>query len=99
MHRARLTDKAGAELFENPVNLHERAPEAVRIGWIVSVMSAVLAERDGARYLRRQLGDSDGDFQVIQVPHDKLIELGNGARLKRDAPLAPVAGHDPEKMP
>src|SRR5208282_532829 len=53
---------------------------------------------NSARYLGRKFGDFDRDFQMVQVPHDKLIELGNGARLKRDASLAPVAGHDLEEM-
>src|SRR5271166_6252833 len=85
-------------MFENPVNLNQGAPEAIRIGWVVGAMSVVLAEGNSARYLRRQLGDFDRDLQVVQVPHDELVELGNAARLKRDASLAPVAGHDPEEM-
>src|SRR5271166_4645901 len=72
-------------MFENPVNLNQGAPEAIRIGWVVRAMSVVLAEEDSARYLRRQLGDFDRDLQVVQVPHDELVELGNAARLKRDA--------------
>ena len=46
MNRAGLADEAGAELLENPVNLNQGTPEAVRIGWVVSAMNAVLAEEE-----------------------------------------------------
>ena len=73
-------------------------PEAVRVGGIVSAMDAVLAEGNSARYLRGQLGDFDRDLQMVQVPNDKRVELGNGARLHRDASLQPVTGDDLDEM-
>ncbi len=68
MNRAGLANEAGAELLENPVNLNQGAPKAVRIGGVVGAMCVVLAEGNSARYLRRQLGDFDRDLQVVQVP-------------------------------
>ena len=35
---------------------------------------------------------------MVQVPNDKRVELGNGARLQRDASLPPVTGDDLDEM-
>ena len=35
---------------------------------------------------------------MVQVPNDKRVELGDGARLQRDASLQPVTGDDLDEM-
>src|SRR5208337_1708709 len=98
MNRADFADETRAELLQHAVYLDQGTPEAVRVDGVVSAMDAVLAEGNSARYLRGQLGDFDRDLQMVQVPNDKRVELGNGARLQRDASLPPVTGDDLDEM-
>ena len=83
MHRAALANEAGAELFEDPVRLHEHAPEALRVVRIVGGVAAVCTETHRAGDLAWQLIDAHLDAELHQRLQRFGIEVGDALRPQR----------------
>src|SRR5262245_14279418 len=66
MHRARLAEKAGAELFEDAVAIDEDLQEAPDSVGIVGSMRGVFGEFDRIGQFVRRLVDRNGDAEFIE---------------------------------
>ncbi|MBV8095187.1 MAG: hypothetical protein JO110_18545 [Acetobacteraceae bacterium] len=87
MHRACLAEKPGTKELEDAIGLQERAPEAVGRGGVIASMTSILREADRFEHLVRHLVDRDRDAEAVQEGDRPPMEIGNGLRLERKAPL------------
>ena len=99
MYRAALADKGGPEGFEYAVGLKQNPPMALGEIGLVGGMQAVLVEGDGVCYLIGPFVDADGDAELPQGLHQFGIELGDGARRKREFLARSVVGIDAQHVP
>src|SRR5262249_52679781 len=78
MHRARLAEEAGAELFEHAVAVDEDLQEALYRHRIVGGMRGVLREARRLRQLVRHVVDSKLNAQLSQRCQDIGVEARDG---------------------
>ena len=80
MDRARLADKAAAEELEDAIRLHERAPEAMGGGCVISGVDPVLRKADRIRNFVRRLLDRDRNAHAVEKIEGRAIEIGDRLR-------------------
>src|SRR4051794_38744947 len=98
MHRARLAEKAGAELLEDAVAVHEDLQEAPYGIGIVGGMAPVFRKPDRVRQFVWHLVDHNGNAELGQRGLRGGVEAGNRFSGKRELPLRAVAGRDAQNM-
>ncbi len=98
VHRAHLAEIAAPKHLEDAIGLHERPPESVRRIGVVSAVRAILVEGRRVFHLVRLSVNRDFDPKLGQVPHHVVIEVGDGPRLKREAPFSPVGGAEAQAV-
>jgi hypothetical protein len=84
MHRAALTDEAGAELLEHPVGLDEDLPEPVGVLAVVGPVRFVLLEGDGILDLVGLRVDLDRQAERRELRHQPAVERRHRLRLERE---------------
>src|SRR5215510_11271655 len=92
MHRARLADEAGAELFEQAVAVDEDLQEALHRLGIVGGMCRVLRESRWLRQLVRHVADDELDSEFGQRRHHGGVEACDRLPGQRELPLLAVTG-------
>src|SRR5260221_1109717 len=92
MDGARLAEKAGTEELEDPIDLDERAPEAVGRAGIIACVASVLRKPDWVRHLIRHFMNADRNAEVAQKIHCSVIELGDWLRSERKSLFLALAG-------
>src|SRR3569832_1265863 len=94
MHGAALADEARAELFEHPVGLHQRAPEAMGVLRVVARMHMILLEGYAVGDLARHGVDLDLEPELRKVREQLGMKIGDRARRERHAFISAVARMD-----
>src|SRR5215510_8886610 len=94
MHRARLADKAGAELLEQAVAIDEDLQEALHRLGIVGGMCRVLRESCRLRQFVRHVVDDEPDSELGQRRHHGGVKACNRMSGQRELPLLAVTAGD-----
>src|SRR6478735_11310553 len=98
MHRARLAEKAGAELLEEAIAVHEDLQETSYSVRVVGRMRGVQRKPDRVRQFVRHLVDSSGNAEFGERRHRSGVEAGDGVPGKRKLPLCTIAGRDAQDV-
>src|SRR3954470_23306506 len=98
MHRAPLAEKAGAELLEHAIAVHEDLQETFYSVRVVGRMRAVQRKPDRVRQFVRHLVDSSSNAEFAERRHSGGVEAGDGVPGKRELPLCAVAGRDAQDV-
>jgi len=98
MDRARLAQKAGAELLEHAVGVHKNLQEAPHRSRIIGGMFLVLRKPDRLRQFVRHFVDGDVDAGFPKRGHDGGVETRHRLSGQRKLPLRAVAGGNAQSM-
>ena len=79
MHRARLTNKSGAEHLEDTVHLNERVPEPLNRVSVIAGVHPVFRERHCTSDFDRHRPDFCGHSKLVEHEHNVGVELRHGA--------------------
>src|SRR5512138_3731230 len=90
MHRARLAEKTGAELFEHTIAVDEDLLEALHGFGIIGRMRRVLRESCRVRQFVWHFVDDDVDSDVVQCRHDCCVEARNRLSGQGELALLPL---------
>jgi hypothetical protein len=85
-----------AELLEDPVGLHQDAPEPVGVFAVIRSVCLVLVEADGIGHFVGFRVDVDRQAELVQLLHEARVERRHRLRLqcdRSDAAVARLYGH------
>jgi len=98
MHRARLAEKAGAEMREHALRRRQHAKMPVGEVGVVCGMRAVFAETHGAGNFVRHLVDAHGDAEFGERRHHLGVKFGDRYRLEHDLAKVAVGRAQPQHV-
>src|SRR5258706_2903446 len=96
--RARLAEKAGAELLEHAVGVHKDLQEAPHRIRIVRGVRDVLREANRLRQFVRHLVDGDVNAEGCKIGHDRRVETRDRLSGEGKVPLRAVTGGNAQSM-
>src|SRR5882724_13533701 len=96
MDRTAFPAEARSKFFEDAVGLDQNTPESIGIFRVVRAMLLVAIERNRIRNLVRQYVDLDGEIELVQRGHDRLVEIRHAARFQFDRLPRAVAFQNPK---
>lgn len=98
MHRARLAEKAGPELLEYAIAVHQDLVKPAHRIRVIRCVLRILRKRDRVGDFVRYLVNGDVDSEVFQIGHDRRVEARDRLTGQRESPLGAVAGRDAERV-
>ena len=95
MDRAGLAEKAGAELFEHPVDAYKNLQKPLHGVRIVGGMLVIIRKPDWIRQFVRHVVDGNVNAEFGERGHDRRVESRNGLSGQVQSPRCAVAGRNP----
>ena len=84
MHRTALAAEARSELLKHAIALHEDPPKPIGVLAVIRAVSFVLLERHRVLDFVRHRADGDGQLEISQCLHHRLVKLRDGLRFQLD---------------
>jgi hypothetical protein len=98
MHRARLADKAGAELLEHPVGTDENLEEAPHGIGVIGRMLRIPRKADGIGQFVRHFMDGDVNADVGERRQDLRIKARDGMSRQRELARGAAAPRNAQEV-
>src|SRR5262245_11916366 len=95
---AAFPDEASAEDLEDPIGLHEQAPESLSVLSLVFSGRLIAIEANGVRDFVWLLGDPHWEIELLELSHQTLVECCHRLGLERKCAFAAIARLDGQLM-